>query len=96
MTVGNTIRNNPLVLWLALFIFRFLNAALVRTYFDPDEYWQSIEIAHRHVFGFGAVTWDWISGLRNWAAILPFIAAFRIVKCLGLGQSDRVVVEESC
>ena len=37
-----------LVLCLA---FRALNAVLVRTAFAPDEYWQSLEVAHRMVFG---------------------------------------------
>lgn len=31
---------------------RALNCALVRTSFVPDEYWQSLEVAHRVVFGY--------------------------------------------
>ena len=27
--------------------------AASRTFFQPDEYWQSLEIAHRWVFGYG-------------------------------------------
>ena len=30
---------------------RLLQALVVRTAFAPDEYWQSIEVAHRLVFG---------------------------------------------
>ncbi len=31
--------------------FRLINALLIRTTFAPDEYWQSLEVAHRMVFG---------------------------------------------
>ena len=33
--------------------FRIWNALFVRTFFSPDEYWQSTEVAHRLVFGYG-------------------------------------------
>jgi GPI mannosyltransferase 3 len=36
--------------WLFL-AFRIANAALLQTSFNPDEYWQSLEVAHRIVFG---------------------------------------------
>ena len=36
--------------------FRVVNALLVRTYFNADEYWQSLEVAHRMVFGYGHLT----------------------------------------
>lgn len=38
-------------LFAALVCFRVVNALLVRTYFNPDEFWQSTEVAHRLVFG---------------------------------------------
>lgn len=37
--------------WRACLAFRLLNAILVRTYFNPDEHWQALEVAHRMVFG---------------------------------------------
>lgn len=37
----------------ALLMLRLLNALLVRTYFNPDEYWQGPEVAHRVAFGYG-------------------------------------------
>lgn len=36
---------------LALVAWRLLLSRLVRTAFDPDEYWQGPEVAHRLVFG---------------------------------------------
>ncbi|KAL5196392.1 hypothetical protein ABZP36_010022 [Zizania latifolia] len=40
------------VLALAL-AFRAVNALLVRTYFNPDEHWQCLEVALRISFGYG-------------------------------------------
>ena len=37
----------------ALLLFRALNGLVVITYFNPDEYWQSVEVAHHWVFGYG-------------------------------------------
>ncbi|KAL6056153.1 Mannosyltransferase [Balamuthia mandrillaris] len=47
--------------WLvaALVAYRCCNALLVKTYFAADEYWQSLEVAHNTVFGYGYLTWEW-------------------------------------
>ncbi|OMJ95884.1 hypothetical protein SteCoe_607 [Stentor coeruleus] len=42
-----------------LLSYRLLNSLLVRSYFSPDEYWQSLEVAHKLVFGYGELTWEW-------------------------------------
>lgn len=39
--------------------FRLLNALVSRTFFQPDEYWQALEVAHRLVFGYGYQSWEW-------------------------------------
>ncbi|KAK0549103.1 glycosylphosphatidylinositol anchor biosynthesis [Tilletia horrida] len=54
-------------LFAVLLSFRLLNAALTQTFFQPDEFWQSLEIAHRIVFGYGYQTWEW----RDERASLP-------------------------
>ncbi|CAI5520807.1 unnamed protein product [Closterium sp. Naga37s-1] len=41
----------PKGLFLALLAFRLLNSVAVQTYFNPDEFWQGPEVAHRMVFG---------------------------------------------
>ncbi|GAA5903644.1 hypothetical protein JCM8208_003643 [Rhodotorula glutinis] len=38
---------------------RLANAGLSRAFFQPDEYWQALEPAHRWVWGFGWATWEW-------------------------------------
>ena len=42
-----------------LLSYRILNSLLVRSYFSPDEYWQSLEVAHNLVFNYGELTWEW-------------------------------------
>lgn len=47
-------------LFVYLFLFRCIVAIFTsRTVFAPDEHWQSLEIAHRIVFGYGYETWEW-------------------------------------
>lgn len=46
----------------------------------PDEVYQSLEPAHRLVYGYGLVAWEFIEGARNWA--LPALVA----GLLGLGR----------
>ncbi|GAA5881783.1 hypothetical protein JCM1840_004830 [Sporobolomyces johnsonii] len=47
---------SPLALSLS---WRLVNALLSRAFFQPDEYWQSLEIAHAWVFGYGWRSWEW-------------------------------------
>lgn len=42
--------NSPVV-FLFFLALRLLSVFLVRTWFVPDEYWQSLEVAHRLAFG---------------------------------------------
>ena len=55
------------VMLLGCFIFRTVNAFLVRTYFNADEYWQALEVAHRMVFGYG-------QGLNQGLTVIPLSA----------------------
>ena len=38
-------------LFLGLLAFRIINALFIQTSFVPDEYWQSLEVAHNMTFG---------------------------------------------
>ncbi|XP_040535911.1 GPI mannosyltransferase 3 isoform X2 [Gallus gallus] len=62
---------------------RALNCALVRTSFVPDEYWQSLEVAHRVVFGYGHLTWEWAHGLRGYPYPLLFACVYKALQLLG-------------
>ena len=51
--------------------------------FWPDEIFQSLEPAHRLVFGYGMVAWEFLEGARNWA--LPGFIAFWFKLCQAFG-----------
>jgi hypothetical protein len=55
-------QNRNFKLFLSLFVFRILNGLFVNTWFDPDETWQSLEVAHQTVFKVGAMTWYGLIG----------------------------------
>ena len=63
---------------------RLLNAILVTTQLDPDEWWQAPEVAHRLVFGCGVLTWEWEHGLRGYTHVLPFALGMQALKMLRL------------
>ena len=76
----------------AFALFRMHNALLVKTFFDPDEYWQSLEVAHEFVFGYGHLTWEWTHRIRGFAHPLVFASVYKILKVLGIDQVGQLVV----
>lgn len=64
---------------------RVFQAVTIRTSFDPDEYWQSLEIAHRFVFGYGFLTWEWqaTEALRGVLHPLVFALPFAVLRVTG-------------
>lgn len=68
--------------------FRMVNAVLVHsalaTYFNPDEHWQALEVAHRITFGFGHLTWEWKKGIRSFLHPLLFSLLYKLLALLGL------------
>ena len=71
----------------ALLVFRVLVSALQLTAFAPDEYFQGPEVAHRVVFGYGHLTWEWTAGLRSYVHPMLYAALYQIGSALGLGRS---------
>eukprot|EP00966_Prymnesium_polylepis_P290140 6702478-Prymnesium_polylepis.1 len=70
--------------------FRLANTLLVATQFDPDETWQAPEVAHRLVFGYGELTWEWTRGVRSHAHVLPFVLLFRLLRWLACDTPELV------
>ncbi|PYH92851.1 hypothetical protein BO71DRAFT_382652 [Aspergillus ellipticus CBS 707.79] len=65
--------------FLALLAFRLLNALLLRTFFQPDEFFQSLEPAWRVAFGDDHapwITWEWRHQLRSSLHPLLFTAVY--------------------
>lgn len=75
-----------------LVVFRIFNACLIQTWFVPDEFWQGPEVAHRLVFGYGYLTWEWQEGLRGYTFPLFFAGAFKLLHILGLDNTTVLIV----
>lgn len=69
----------PLYVWLAVLLFRTLNAFLVATFFQPDEFFQTTEPAHRLVFGYGFITWEYTEALRLALPVLVYSAFYGVL-----------------
>ncbi|KAL8745733.1 MAG: hypothetical protein Q9190_002172 [Brigantiaea leucoxantha] len=70
---------------LFLVAFRILNALSVKTFFQPDEYFQSLEPAWQIAFGAesGAwITWEWKNRLRSAVHPTIFAGVYRLVSTL--------------
>ncbi|XP_015763312.1 PREDICTED: GPI mannosyltransferase 3-like isoform X2 [Acropora digitifera] len=64
-----------------------------RSYVSPrNEFWQGPEIAHRVVFGYGYLTWEWKEGLRGWTAPLIYAISYKLLAFFGLDTSTTVVM----
>ncbi|KAK0646668.1 glycosyltransferase family 22 protein [Cercophora newfieldiana] len=63
-----------------LLVFRFINALCVRTFFQPDEYFQALEPAWSIAFGADSgawLTWEWQHQLRSSLHPLIFGAVYK-------------------
>lgn len=67
--------------------FRIINSLTINTFFQADEYWQALEPAHKVVFGYGYLTWEWEHGLRSYLHPLLYMLPYWIVKQLDLDYS---------
>ena len=92
-------------LFVSLIFFRILVALVTsRTVFAPDEHWQSLEVAHQVVFGYGYQTWEWrdrraLVGMSGWSNgpirsfIYPafFVPLYWLLQKLGLDETILLV-----
>ena len=78
--------------WLPL-ISRVCISLLTRTFFQPDEYFQALEPAHQAVFGFGHLTWEWLSPQPVRSFIFPslFTPIYVTLKALSMENSSALV-----
>ncbi|CAG9772532.1 unnamed protein product [Ceutorhynchus assimilis] len=75
-----------------LFLFvRLLSVVLVGTFFVPDEYYQSLEVAHNLVFRYGHLTWEWHKGIRSYGYPLIFAFIYKILQLLRLDTPLAVI-----
>ncbi|CAH0553253.1 unnamed protein product [Brassicogethes aeneus] len=70
---------------------RIASVFLTQTYFVPDEYWQSIEVAHKIVFDYGYLTWEWINGIRSYIHPLIFAVLYKCLELTGLDNPHALI-----
>ncbi|EPY49795.1 pig-B [Schizosaccharomyces cryophilus OY26] len=79
-------------MWFVVFAFRWWNALWVKTFFQPDEFYQSLEVAHHLVFGYGFLTWEWRKYIRSGLHPLVFALLYRFLKLLGWDSNYTIMV----
>lgn len=71
---------------------RLCSVYLVQTFFVPDEYWQSLEVAHRISFGYGYLTWEWKEGIRSYIYPLIISCFYTVLKIFNLDEAVFLVI----
>jgi phosphatidylinositol glycan class B len=81
-----------------LIAYRIVNALIVNTYFSADEYYQSVEVAHKHVFQHtqcnDTLTWEWQPqiALRGYLHPTIFTILYYVMKQIGVTNSELYVI----
>lgn len=72
---------------------RIVIALSTRTFFQPDEYFQSLEPAHHIVFGYGQLTWEWLMPRPIRSVVYPSlnIPIYWLLRVTGLDESWLLV-----
>ena len=68
-------------------------ALLTRTFFQPDEFFQCLEPAHNLAFGYGHLTWEWLSSRPVRTVVYPAIWApiYVALRWTGLDSTHLLV-----
>ncbi|XP_055690677.1 GPI mannosyltransferase 3 [Lutzomyia longipalpis] len=72
------------VVFLILLAVRLLSVFFVKTSYVPDEFWQSLEVAHRIVYGYGYLTWEWTQGIRSYVHPIIFAGIYKVLSIFGV------------
>lgn len=78
-------------LFILLIIWRLVSVFIVQTSHVPDEYWQSLEVAHKLSFGYGYLTWEWRVGIRSY--LYPFFISifYSLLKVLNIDYPSAII-----
>ena len=85
---------NTRIIVVALLV-RICIALVTQTFFQPDEYFQSLEVAHQLVFGYGHLTWEWLSNKPIRSILYPGlnVPIYYTLKWLKLDHTKLLVGE---
>lgn len=81
------------LIFILILSFRLCVALYTDTFFQPDEFFQSLEVAHRAVFGYGHLTWEWTSPAPIRSPIYPtlYMPVYVFLKLLGMDHTRLLV-----
>ena len=79
------------LLWRRRFFLRVGVAVSSDWIYRIDETLEYLEQAHRLVFGYGIVPWEYRYGTRNWLAVMPAATTLKLFQLMGLGHPDYYV-----
>ncbi|KTW32122.1 uncharacterized protein T551_00804 [Pneumocystis jirovecii RU7] len=84
--------DQEILLFFVLLQFRFFTALTSSTFFQPDEYWQSLEPAHQFVYGYGYLTWEWREGIRDVVHPAIFSVIYWLLKLIKCDSPYLIII----
>lgn len=75
----------------SLLLLRLASVVVVQTFFVPDEFWQSLEVAHGIVYGYGYRTWEWRHCIRSYLTPAVIAALYWLLKVTGLDSRQALI-----
>lgn len=72
-------------------VYRLISVFAIQTFFVPDEYWQSLEVAHAAAFEYGYQTWEFSEKIRSSTYPSIFWALFQVLKLFRLDYLTLLV-----
>ena len=88
-------RANKVLAWTGLlasaFALRVGLAVISPNIFFPDEIFQTIEPAHRLLFGYGVIPWEWRLGVRSWVFPAFLAGVMRATAWMGKASSGYLL-----
>ncbi|XP_049833004.1 GPI mannosyltransferase 3 [Schistocerca gregaria] len=75
-----------------LLVLRLVSVFLVSTFYVPDEYWQSLEIAHRLAYGYGYTTWEWKVGIRSYVYPSLIALMYKIMNIIKIDTVENLIL----
>ncbi|XP_013111842.1 GPI mannosyltransferase 3 isoform X2 [Stomoxys calcitrans] len=83
---------NLLFVFFLCFAVRVASVFIVKTFYVPDEYWQSLEVAHKITFGYGYLTWEWVYGIRSYVYPMLIAGVYKLLALLRLDTAQWLVI----
>lgn len=71
---------------------RFYALYATRGVLHPDNLYQLLEPAHRFVFGYGIIPWEYVLGMRSWLQPLLIAGIFKIGLLFGVWDIESLIL----